>query len=426
MKSPEFVCREGKGHFSFHHSSIEASFALYRTPYWIGIITKEGFSYETAVRLIQEKVPVQLAGTLNDGKPIKADALLLTKTNPPGNTAGVEFTALEGVFLGQAGDDVPIKSTYPLTGCFNGEIALSHDGWEISTTPCSEPDITKDLVEKWRIPVEGMDLHLKCDGAVMEQHQDFARVVMTLLSLALGTGIACDRQVFAWANEELEIWSQWTGDEIGPGAIVPDYQLAKYLDQTLPVWLSLSPSQQKALRLARDYINLSARGYLDTRLLQIFQPWEFLVDAWGIKGNLCESESCLRTQLLQTRKQWNHDHSNCDVDGFWGSRISVIFDWPKLKDAIIQLATGFGLNCNLVGLDFDVLNEARNSVAHSGKLAAHSSTNKNHLSNLLQKGQYCLQLLILQMLKYQGKVNHSKNGILSIVDIEDALKTVRT
>ena len=426
MKSPEFVCHAGKGNFSFHDSAVESPFMLYRNPYWIGVIAEEGFSYETASKVIQERVPVQLAGILNDGKPIKADALLLTKTNPPGNIVGVEFTAMEGVSLGQAVDAPPTRSTYPMTGCFKGEIALTHDGWEISTIPCPEPDIAKDLVEKWRIPVEGMHLQLKHDSASMEQHQDFARVVMTLLSLALGTGVACDRQVFTWANEELEVWRQWTGDEIGPGAIIPDYQLAKFLERALPAWQSLSQDQQKALRLARDYINLSARGYLDTRLLQIFQPWEFLVDAWGIKGELSESESCLRSRLLQVRKQWDQDHSNCDVHGFWGSRISVIFDWPKLKDAIIQLATSFGLDFNLVGLDLDALNEARNSVAHSGKLSAHPTGADKHSSDLLKKGQYCLQLLILRMLGYQGTVKHSRNGMLSIVDIEEALKTVRT
>lgn len=426
MKSPEFVCHAGKGLFSYRDSAVESPFMLYRNPYWIGVIAEEGFTYETAAPILQERVSVQLTGILHDGRPIKADALLLTKTNPPGDIAGVEFTAMDGVALGQAVDIPPIRSTYTMTGCFKGEITLTYDGWEISTMPCPEPDIEKDLVEKWRIPVEGMTLQLKRDGATMEQHQDFARVVMTLLSLALGTGIACDRRVFAWANEKLEIWRQWTGDEIGPGAIIPDYQLAKFLERALPAWQALSQDQQKALRLARDYINLSARGYLDTRLLQIFQPWEFLVDAWGIKGKLSESESCLRAQLLHVRKQWNQDHSNCDIHGFWGSRISVIFDWPKLKDAIIQLAIGFGLDFNLVGLDLDVLNEARNSVAHSGKLAAHPIGADKRSSDLLKKGQYCLQLLILQILRYQGMVNHSKNGMRSLVDIQEALTTVRT
>ena len=246
MKSPEFVCHAGKGLFSFRDSAVESPFMLYRNPYWIGVIAEKGFPYEIATKIIQDRTLVQLAGILHDGRPIKADALLLTKTNPPGDTVGVEFAAMEGVALGRAVDAPPTRSTYPMTGCFKGEIALTHDGWEISTMPCPEPDIEKDLVEKWRIPVEGMDLKLKHDGATMEQHQDFARVVMTLLSLALGTGIACDRQIFTWADKELEVWRQWTGDEIGPGAIIPDYQLAKFLEQALPAWQSLSQDQQKA------------------------------------------------------------------------------------------------------------------------------------------------------------------------------------
>ena len=426
MKSPEFVCHAGKGLFSFRDSAVESAFMLYRNPYWIGVIAEEGFPYETATTIIQDRTLVQLTGILLDGRPIKAGALLLTKTNPPGDIVGVEFSAMEGVALGQAVDIPPISSAYPMTGCFKGEITLTYDGWKISTMPCPEPDIEKDLVEKWRIPVEGMTLQLKRDGASMEQHQDIARMVMTLLSLALGTGVACDRQFFTWSNEVLEIWRQWTGDEIGPGAIIPDYQLAKFLEQALPAWQSLSQDQQKALRLTRDYINLSARGYLDTRLLQIFQPWEFLVDAWGIKGKLSESESCLRASLKRARAQWNQDHSNCDVDGFWGSRISVIFDWPKLKDAIIQLATSLDLDFKLVGLDLDSLIKARNSVAHSGRLAAHPAGADKHSSDLLIKGQYCLQLLILRILRYHGMVNHSKNGMRSLVDIQEAIKTLRT
>lgn len=425
MKSPEFVCHAGKGHFSFRDSAVESPFMLYRNPYWIGVIA-EGFSYETAIMLIKEQVPIQLTGILNDGRLIKADPLLLTKLNPPGNIAGVEFTAIDGVSLGQEVDIPPIKSMYPMTGCFKGEIALTHDGWEITTILCTESDIAKDLVEKWRIPVEGMTLQLKRDGSSMVQHRDFARVVMILLSLALGTGVACDRHVFTWANEELEIWQQWTGDEIGPGAIIPDYQLVNFLEQALPAWLSLSPNQQKAVRLARDYINLSARGYVDTRILQIFQPWEFLVDAWEIKGKLSESESCLRSRLLKARTQWNQDYSNCDVHGFWGSRISVIFEWPKLKDAIIQLANSFGLDFKLVGLDLDLLIEARNSVVHSGKLALHPIVANKNSSDLLKKGQYCLQLLIMQLLRYRGTVNHSRNGVISFVDIEEALISART
>jgi hypothetical protein len=426
MKSPEFVCHEGKGNFSFYDSVVESPFVLYRNPYLIGVIAEEGFPFETAVELIQKRVPVQLTGILNDGRSIKANALSLTNTQPPENIEGVEFAAAEGIFLGHAGGTSPDESTFPMTGCFKGEIVLIHDGWEINTIPCPEPDILKNFLQKWRIPVEGTRLQLRHKHSTMVQHEDFAHTVMNLLSIALGTGVSCDRHIFTWANEELEIWRHWTGDEFGPGAIIPDYQLVKFLEQTLPIWQSLSHDQQKALRLARDYINLSARGYVDTRLLQICQSLEFLVKVWGIEGGLSEAESCLLSRLQETRKQWNKDHNKCDVDGFWGSRISSIFEWPKLKAAITQLAIPYGLDLARLGLDLDLLIKERNSVAHSGKLTEHQISTNKQAFRLLTTGQYCLQLLILRMLRYQGPVNHSTKGMTTIVDIEHALTTVKT
>jgi|GEM_PF-1212354 len=426
MESPEFVSLVGNGKFFFDDSVVESSFVLSRNPYWIGIIMKEGFSYVAAIKLISERIPVQLSGVMNDGRPIKAAALYLTNTQATGNLPGVEFTALEGVALGQPGDTHPPESRYPLTGCFDGNISLVHDGWEIKTIPCPSPNAAQALAKKWHIPVEGMVLQLRREGLPMVQHQDFARVVMTLLSLASGTGVSCDRHFFTWAKEELEIWRHGTGDEIGPGAIVPAFELVKFLEQTLSTWQSLSQDQWNALRLAIDYINLSARGYLDTRLFHIFQPWEFLIKAWGIKGVLSESEACLRSRLLQTRKQWNQDHSNCDVTGFWGGRISLIFDWPKLKDAIIHFAISFGLDLKRIGLDLDLLNDTRNNVAHSGKLSENLTDSNRQALGLLTTGQYCLQLLILRMLAYQGQVYHATGGWSSIVEIDQALTTGRT
>lgn len=399
MESPKFVRLVGKGKFFFGDSVAESSFALYRNPYWIGVITEEGFSYEAAAKLISERVPVQLSGILDDGRPIKADALYLTYApQPTESLTGIEFTASEGVALGQVRDTPPAESRYPLTGCFDGTIALVHDGWDIKTIPCPDKNTAQALAQKWRIPVEGMVLQLRREGSSMVQHEDFARVVMRLLSLASGTGVSCDRHFFVWANEELEIWRHWTGDEIGPGAIVPAFELVKFLEQTLPTWQSLSPDQRNAIRLAIDYINLSTQGYLDTRLFQIFQTWEFLIKAWGIKGLLSESEACLRSRLKR----------------------------PKLTEAIEQFAASFNLDLKRVGLDLDLLKEARNNVAHSGKLPENFTSSNRQTLKLLTSSQYCLQLLILRIVAYQGRVNHSTGGFTTIIDIEQALTKVRT
>jgi len=141
---------------------------------------------------------------------------------------------------------------------------------------------------------------------------------------------------------------------------------------------------------------------------------------------LSDSEACLRSRLTQARKQWYQDHPNCDVNGIWGSRISSIFYWPKLKEAIEQFAASFGLDLIRVGLDLESLKEARNNVAHSGKLSENLTGSNRQALGLLTTGRYCLQLLILRMLAYQGHVYHATGGWSSIVEIDQALTTVRT
>jgi hypothetical protein len=271
-----------------------------------------------------------------------------------------------------------------------------------------------------------MILQLKREmAATKDQHQDFVQIIMLLLSLASGTGVSSHRHYFAWDNEEIEIWRKMTGDEIGPGPIVPESEITGFLKQTLPVWQSLSQKQRKALRLTLHHINLSALGYLDTRILHVVQPWEFLADAWDTQGVLTEPVLCLRSMLQRTRKQWNKDHSNCDPNGFWGSRISSIFDWPKLKDAIEQLAAKFSLDLARVGLNLNQLKRARDSVAHSGKIPA-SLSKQQQAFDILSAGQYCLQLLLLRILGYQGRVYHSTGGWRTIVNMDQALTTART
>jgi len=423
MESPEFVRLTGKGKFLLNDSTVEASFVLARNPYWIVIVAEKETLCEAASDLFHSgTATVQLSGTLNDGRPVKADALLIKKVQI-GSTWGVEFIENKGVFLGQERDTPPTESRYPLTGYFDGEFALGHNGWNINTIPCPSPKTAQELAKKWSCPVEGMVLRLRREDSTMDQHRDFARVVMTLLSLASGTGVSCHSHFFTWANEELEIWRHMPGDEIGPGPIVPAFEMGRFLEQTLPAWEALSQKQRKALRLALCDINQSALGYLDTRLFHIVQPWEFLAEAWGMHGELSDSVTCLRSRLQEAGRQWKDDHPDSDPQGFWGSRISSIFDWPKLRDAIERLSASFGLDLERVGLDLNKLKEARDSVAHSGKLPGHLIGPDRQAFDLLTSGQYCLQLLLLSMLGYQGRVNHATGGRRTIVDIDKALKT---
>jgi hypothetical protein len=424
MESPEFVCLTGKGKFLLNDSTVESSFVLARNPYWIGIVAEEETLCEAASDLFHSKYDaVQLSGTLNDGRLVKAGALLLTNVQV-GSTPRVEFLANEGVSLGQKKNTHPSESRFPLTGYFDGKFALVHNGWDINTIPCQNPENAQELAKKWRCPVEGMVLQLRREDSTMDQHRDFAGVVMTLLSLASGTGVSCDRHFFRWADEEIEIWRLMTGDEIGPGPIVLEFEMGRFLEQTLPAWEGLSQKQRKAIRLAVHHINQSALGYIDTRLFHIVTPWEFLAEAWGVHGELHDSLASLRSRLQQARRQWIVDHRDSDHDGFWGSRISSMFEWPKLKDGIERLAASFGLDLGRMGVNLNMLKQERDSVAHSGKLSEHLAGSSKTI-DLLITGQYCLQLLLLRMLGYQGRVYHATGGWKTIVDIDKALTAVR-
>lgn len=425
MESPEFASLTGKGKFVLNNSTVEASFVLARNPYWIVIIAEEETLCEAARDLFHSgNGTVQLSGNLDDGRPIKADELFIKEVNI-GSACGVEFIENKGVFLGRERHIPPNESRYPLTGYFDGEFAYVHNGWDIKTIPCANPKKAKALARKWCCPVEGMVLQLKNKDSTMDKHRDFARDVMALLSLASGTGVSCDHHFFTWDNEELEIWKHMTGDEIGPGPIVPSFEMGRFLEQALPMWESLSQKQRKVIRLAIYDINQSALGYLDTRLFHIVQPWEYLAEAWGVHGEMPESLTCLRSRLQETRRQWEEEHPDSDPNGFWGSRISSIFKWPKLRDGIERLADSFGLDLERVGLDLNKLKEARDSVAHSGKLPESFTGPDRQAIDLLITAQYCLQLLLLRMLAYQGRVYHATGGWKTIVDIDKALTTVR-
>lgn len=417
MKSPELVRIYGNGRFSNSDISIQSSFSLLRTSRWIGILTKKDLPIWGTFRL---------CGTLRDGRTIRAKKLCFTQTRPGRNTSGCELTALEGVYLGQGSESSPAKSRYPLTGFFEGDFSLTYNGWDFSSIPCPDPAAMKTLARKWHYPVEGATLEMKNLDATPDQHHGRARTIMLLLSLAAGTGVACDRQFLIWPRSELEVWRQMTGDEIGPGPIIPTFAIGSFLKQSLPSWELLPVAQQNAFRMAVSYINLSANGYLDTKLFHALQPWELLSKAWGMKGELSEPIKCLRTRLNTEKKRWNKEYPESDPDGFWGTRISSVFDWPRLLYGITQLSNSFGLDLERIGLDITQLKKARDSVAHCGNLPAHLNASVHQAVHLLSQSQSCLQLLLLRILDYRGPVCHASNGWKTVIDIGTALTMRRS
>jgi hypothetical protein len=206
------------------------------------------------------------------------------------------------------------------------------------------------------------------------------------------------------AGDRFERWRHQTCDEIGPGPVVPSTNFESYLRQTVEALESWPASKQETASLAIDYINLSATGYLDTRLFQAMQVWEFLARDWGDEAQLSEDVAALKKSVRHTYKQWKKAHQESDAHGVLGSSLSQAFSWESAKTAITCFALSRGIDLSYLGVDLDVLKDSRDSVAHTGKLAERARHGARELLDLLIRTQNAAQLLLLSEVGYQGNV----------------------
>lgn len=421
---PQFTQFNGKGMFTSGSRRIESRFTLQR-------------QFSHTVFLVQEDDPAKdfscqfnnsdlwsLSGHLDDGRPIFADQLMLARSG--GTEGSTDFSPLAGVIIGRAWPTPLVEARYPLVGMYGGRFSIEDSGWTIEVIGSDEDAILAERRSKsWRVPLEGLTLRLAKPQKTMDDYHEKAQEIMLLLSLATGNGVTSYRQIADWGIQGMrEVWRQMAGDEVGPGPIVPAFRLGQFLKQALPVWRQWSSEKKSDTRLAITYINLSATGYLDTRLFQISQAWEFLATSWMPKGKLNDLESNLRTRIKASYREWKRDHLGADPNGYWGGRVTFPFIWPVAKRRIESLADSRRIDLSRIGIDLEVLKKARDTVAHTGKITDQMTSNRNDTYQLLAAAQFGLQLLLLAEFGYSSLVTTSNEGWGSDVPIEKFLKKV--
>ena len=412
MEAPRYKQLQGSGNFSAPTGSFSSDFLILSNPYWMGVLATMGDQIEAAGVW-------QLRGTLHDGRTVQSDSLLQTgPTEPPYN---VGFSILEDISFGGLREEPPLRSEFPLVNCFEGAISLQHQDWELTISADPAVKHAQILSKQWRLPCEGMTLHCNCSGKKPADHLGIARSVMTLISLALGTGVSSHRYILHWPSSELETWRFMSGDELGPGFAIPSHMLNNFISTALPSMESLLVEQQALIRLATMYINLSERPYLDTRLLAIMQAWEFLSMAWVEKPTLPSDLLCLRSRIKRLLKEWRQDHPSGDIDGFWGSRLVSALDWYSLQQQVERFASMWNIDLQRLGVDLSLLRRVRDSVAHTGRLPETSSVDIESRFNLLRNARHALRLVLLQLLGYSGLVMVSENGWKATKSMEEAL-----
>lgn len=418
MNQADSIIFKGKGIFSSGNDRVESAFILQRQFSHTLLLIQRDSSVNSFSNQFNISNLYSLSGQLEDGRPISADKLMIAKTG--GSEEVTEIFPLTGVVIGQSNSSPLTEAKYPLIGMFDGKFSIESSGWKIETFDSDQhSSIAERHSKAWKIPLEGLTLRLINPQKTLEEYHEKAREIMLLLSLATGNGVTSHRQIADWGDHgKVEVWRNMIGDEIGPGPIIPSFELGEFLRNALPVWEKWNPKKKLDVRLAISYINLSGTGYLDTRLFQISQAWEFLATSWMPEGKLNDNESNLRKRIKASYREWKKETLNADPNGCWGGRITFPFKWPLAKRQMESLATSRSIALPKIGLDLENLKKERDSVVHTGKMLKMTS-NKNDNYQLLSAAQFGLQLVLIAELEYSGLVVTLSEGWKTHVPIDN-------
>jgi hypothetical protein len=362
-----------------------------------------------------------LKGKLNDGRVICARGMILVHLPISEPVSHAEFFPLKGISVGVRKRPPPQSVKYRLVGLYEGTADCDVDGWLINLRrPIGMSTQTSQVRRRGCGQSEGLELDLSHRSSSLSKYEAKYRSIAKLLSLAAGEGVTAHRMIAAWSDSKTyELWRYRTGDELGPGPVLPGEDFGKFLAQVLPIWESWAESKREAASLTIDYINLSATGYLDSRVFQAMQAWEFLSNAWGPKGRLTPGVEELKREVRSACRKWRKTHRADDPDGFIGGRLMFTFNWQRVKNAIVEFAASRGLDLARFAVDLDRLKEARDSVAHTGKLPVDLAKKRDKMLDLLIRSQNALQLLILSELQYQGKCYAKNMAARSLSTLEE-------
>jgi hypothetical protein len=403
----EVVTLKGIGAFSCSQGEITSHFSLHRQ-LSRAVLVIEGSEFHHWIPAAES---FSLAGHLDDSRAISVDKLKPIQRSISQNHYLVEMVPMNcTICIGVPQSAHPISAKYILTGLFEGNMKVHHDDWTAALIANEQAVSAQRISQGLKIPLEGLTLQISGSGKSEEDYESCAQDIMLLLSLASGNGVSSHRWGLAYPNQEVvEKWRSRAGDEIGPGCIVEKGRLEQFLQQCLPVLRQMPQEDYALIARAVAYLNMSATGYVDTRLIQIAQAWEFLAANWAPKGRLTEPENNLRNMIKSCCKDWRKANPSEDRDGALGNRVLFAFEWPILKRQIEALADQAGLDLEIVGINLEQLKAARNAVAHQGTLDGLEPSAIPH-HKLLLNAQLGLQLLLLQKLEYTGYVKVIING----------------
>lgn len=240
-----------------------------------------------------------------------------------------------------------------------------------------------------------------------EDFRGLAIDIKNLLSIALGKRITFDQQKYFRDGgiEEAETKEMAKSPNEGQ-QIVPDFQLDRFLNDTLATWRTFSKEAKDQFFVVTDYLNQTKHDFIEDRILRAVQGWECAASFWEPEVPLNLELSQLKFKLMETLKIWKRESNYIDINGELGTRLTMTLEQEKLISRLVNLLTNSGLKYDVLSLDLRKLKAWRDMVAHTGRIDAKGAD----VVHDLIAGVSALQLILLKRIGYEGLVNGEANG----------------
>jgi hypothetical protein len=296
-----------------------------------------------------------------------------------------------------------------------GNLKLTYSNLEISISPIDENIQELKKVKGQLDSLEEVG-SLRINNATdKEESINLALTIKNLLSFALGEHIVFDRANFFIGNKTEEMKKSMVKNSNSGWQIIPDYELIKYLQETIPIWQQFSKDQQDSYHIIIDYLNQSTKGFIEDRILRVAQAWESITGFLNVEGEIPEMLLDLRNDLKTAYRKWKKKDGNngLDQNGELGNKIVSAINQEKLLAKLFNLANQEGLDCEEINLDFRALKTLRDQVAHTGKI----EIDGKEAINILLPAIKGLQIILLKKLKYTGRIIYYRDGQETIEEI---------
>ncbi|GAB4040195.1 hypothetical protein [Spirosoma gilvum] len=302
-----------------------------------------------------------------------------------------------------------------MNNSIKNNIELSYNELKIELTPNPKnEERLRKLKSLLKLTAETSSLII--DGpAEQGKLLEIAIDIKNLLSIALGRRVTFDRQIY-WNGQASNLEEREMSKNENKGEqIIPDFEIAKYLSTTLPIWTNLSKIEKDDIFTITDYLNQTRHGFIEDRILRVVQAWECSAYNWTQEPALPEDLVDLKEKIKAVYRIWKDENNYNDINGELGTRLTAPLDQEKLMLRLQRLLKDSGLNTNKIKLDLKTLKNLRDQVAHTGRIKIKGE----EAINYLQPGVKGLQLIILKRLGFDGKVRGEKDGWATIEDIKD-------